>query len=108
MQPYDTNILQQNSVCSHLLDIASCKANHQQPPIPGCAFHGLGDKANRVVYDVYASAFWCEFFYLLGPVGVAVRDGVVGAKGTRDVELVLCAGCGDDGCAEGFGDLDSG
>jgi len=33
---------------------------------------------------------------------------VVGAKGARDGEFVLGSGGGDDGCAEGFGDLDGG
>jgi hypothetical protein len=42
---------------------------------------------------------------LLGPVGLPVVDGVVGAEGARDVLLVRSArGC-DYGGAEGFGNL---
>jgi hypothetical protein len=107
MQSHKADILQQKSIRRDLLDVASSKTDYEQSAVPGDALGGLGNEPNGVVHDVDAAALGCEFLHFLWPVLFPVVDAEVCAEAACDVQLVLPAGSCDDGCAEGFGDLDS-
>lgn len=105
MNAHKRNILQQNLVHGDLFDSAGSEADDEDAAVPGGALCGLVDEADGVVDDVDAPGFRGQGFDFGGPVWVGVGDCVVGAEGFGDFEFAGGGGCGDDGCAECFGDL---
>lgn len=105
MNTHKRNVLQQNLVHSDLFNSTRSETHNEDAAVPGGALCGLVDEADGVVDDVDAPGFRGQGFYFGGPVWVVVGDAVVGAEGFGDFEFAGGGGCGDDGCAECFGDL---
>lgn len=88
MDPHERNVLEQHLVHGHLFDLAGREADDEDAAVPGGALCGQVDEADGVVDDVDAARGRGEGLDLGGPGRVRVEDGVVGAEGFGDGELV--------------------
>lgn len=108
MDSDEANVFEQDLVHGDLFDAAGGEADNEDAAVPGGALCRLVDEADGVVDNVYALFPRGQRLDLGGPLGVVVRDDVVGAKRLCDFELARRRGGGDDGCAKGFGDWSGG
>lgn len=100
----DGHVLEQGLVHGHLFNLAAGEADDEDAAVPGDALGGLVDEADGVVDNVDAAAAGRQVLDLLRPVGLVVRDDVVGAELLGNLTLARRRGGGDDGGAECFGD----
>lgn len=98
------DVLEQGLVHGDLFNLAAGEADDEDAAVPGDALCRLVDEADGVVDNVDALFVGRQLLDLRGPVGVVVRDDVIGAKLFGDFELARRRGRGDDGGAKRFGD----